>query len=232
MSLKNLRVIFAAVCVAISFSAYALEEDVGRAKLILNGDNWIAVSETKQEGAVSDGTGYGIVQKSWILTNSANKILALVRVRGTAGGITHERSINFTAGCPKSTSQQVYVNDSTGGSTTRVDCLRVFPNVASASLFSQNFKNEKEFADSKSFGIAGNGTFMTNFVSMSSGTWLAVSAYFGPEWKGIPAEAVSDLPAAIKPEFATWAVEMAKASRESVRSFSGKIAMPAIEFNK
>ena len=64
MSLKNLRVIFAAVWVGISFSAYALEEDVGRAKLILNGDNWIAVAETKQEGAVSDGTGYGIVQKS------------------------------------------------------------------------------------------------------------------------------------------------------------------------
>jgi hypothetical protein len=49
---------------------------------------------------------------------------------------------------------------------------------------------------------------------------------------GLPVADAEVVPQNIKPEVIAWANEMAKASRGSVRSFSGKMVMPAIEFKQ
>jgi hypothetical protein len=235
MHIKQIkRVVILGLMFAFSF-AYALEADVGRATIILQGDNWQEIANDKQEGNVSGGNGSGILeikQKTWLLTDGSKNVKAILLVRGTSGGYASEYGVSFRAGCKKNDSPYAYTKDDTGGSSTQLDCLRAFHIPQSAGLINQMYKVEQEFAKNKGLNLPKKGTFVNNMVSMSSGTFLFVSIFADEDWSGVPSAAIDGIPATIKSEVVAWANEMSKAARSSVRSFSGKMVMPPIEFKQ
>ena len=232
MHLKKLRSIFVYGLIAFSAAVHALEVDVGRATISLNGENWQVVVDEKQEGTVTGGEArnFDIKQKTWFLTDGSKKVKAILRIRGTASGINSNYGVSFSGGCKKIEDLNVYTKDNTGGSLSQVDCLRIFQINQSAGLLNQVYKAEQAYAKDKGMSLPSRGSFVTNTVTMSSGTFLDISIFAGEDWSGTSSTAIEGIPATIKPEVAAWADEMAKAARGSVRSFSGKMVMPPLEF--
>jgi hypothetical protein len=232
MRLKNIRSVFAYGLVVMSTATHALEADVGRATVTLFGENWQSVADEKQEGNVTgaEARSFDIKQKTWVLTDGSKKVKAILRIRGTTSGAGGNNSVVFQNGCKKIDNPDVYTNDYTGGSLSQLDCLRIYHIPQSSGLLNQVFKVEQAYAVSKGLNLPVRGTFLSNAVSMSTGTFLDVSLFADQDWTGIPATSNEGIPATIKPEVVAWATAMAKAARGSVRSFSGKMAMPAFEF--
>jgi hypothetical protein len=232
MHLKKIRSIFVYGLMLLSTGSQALEVDVGRATITLAGENWQSVVDEKVEGNVigAEARTFDIKQKTWFLTDGSKKVKAILRVRGTSSGAGGNNSVVFQDGCKKNDNPNVYTNDHTGGSLSQLDCLRIYHIPQSSGLLNQVFKVEQGYAANKGFNLPARGTFLSNTVSMSTGTFLDVALFADQDWAGIPATNTEGIPATIKPEVVAWAAEMAKAARGSVRSFSGKMAMPAIEF--
>jgi hypothetical protein len=232
MRLNQIRNSIFCGLIAVSCASQALEVDVGRATISLNGENWQAVADEKQEGTVNGGDvrNFDIKQKTWFLTDGSKKVKAILRIRGTASGISSNYGVSFGGGCKKIEDPNVYTKDNTGGSLKQMDCLRIYHFNQSAGLLNQVYKVEQAYAKDKGMSLPNKGSFVTNMVTMSSGTFLDISIFAGEDWSGPSGSAIEGIPAAIKPEVAAWADEMAKAARGSVRSFSGKMVMPPLEF--
>jgi hypothetical protein len=234
MDFKKIRPGILCGLLAICGVASAMESDVGRATVFLTGNNWLIASDEKLAGTLNGGEtpNFEIKQKTWFLTDGAQKIKAILRVRGIGSGITSNYGISFGSGCKKNDHPSVYTKDFTNGSLRQLDCLNIYNISNSNDLLNQVYKVEQGSAKDKSMQIPTKGTFLTYVVSMSSGTFLDIAVFADEDWIGSQGEAVDGIPAVIKPEIVAWANEMAKASRSSVRSFSGKMIMPSIEFKQ
>jgi hypothetical protein len=232
MQLKQIRDGIFCGFLAICGISHALEAEVGRATVILSGEHWLAVVDEKQVGTVTGGEvpNFDIKQKTWVLTDGAQKIKAILRVRGIASGITSNYGISFGSGCKKNEHPFVYTKDFTNGSLSQVDCLRIYHIPNSTDLLNDIHKTEQTFAKNKGLLVPTKGTFINHFVSMSTGTFLDVSVFADENWSGVSSAAIDGIPLSIKPEIVAWANEMTKAARGSVRSFSGKMVFPPIEF--
>jgi hypothetical protein len=232
MRLKILKSVFVFGLIALSTAVQSLEADVGRATVTLLGDNWQSVADEKQEGTVTGGEvrSFDIKQKTWVLTDGSKKVKAILRIRSTTGGAGGNNSVVFQSGCKKIDNPDVYTNDYTGGSLRQLDCLKIYHIPQSGGVLNQVFKVEQAYAVKNGLSLPARGTYLSNAVSMATGTFLDVSLFADQDWMGLSANSTDGIPSSIKPEVVAWAAEMAKAARGSVRSFSGKMALPAFEF--
>jgi Tfp pilus tip-associated adhesin PilY1 len=213
-------------------TTFAMDIEVGRATISLNSDKWVPVIESNQSGNYSgrESGSFDIKEKSWILQDESNKVKAVLKIRSTPGGAGV--ALRFTAGCKTAENANVYVKDATGGSLSAIDCLRAFYVVNAPEFVSRAFKDEFAHIQTKKLTNPKAGIFISNVVTMSSGTFLSIVMLVDNDMTGLPIADAEVVPPMIKPEVIAWANEMAKASRSSVRSFSGKMVMPAIEFKQ
>ncbi len=213
-------------------AAFAMDIEVGRATISLNSDKWMPVKESDQSGNFTgrENGSFAIQEKSWILKDDANKVKAIMKIRSTPGGAGV--NLRFTAGCKAAENANVYVKDATGGSLSDIDCLRAFYVGNATEFINRAFKDEFTHIQTNKLTNPKAGVFMSNVVTMSSGTFLSVALLTDSDLAGLQVANAEVVPANIKPEVIAWANEMAKASRSSVRSFSGKMNMPAFEFKQ
>jgi hypothetical protein len=211
---------------------FAMEIEVGRATISLNSDKWTAVNETNQSGNYSgrETGSFDIKEKSWILQDETKKVKAVLKIRSTPGGASVP--LSFTGGCKAAENANVYVKDATGGSLRAIDCLRAFYVGNATEFVNRAFKEESAHIQTNKLTNPKAGIFMSNMVTMSSGTFLSIVMLVDSDLVGLPVAEAEVVPPTIKPEVIAWANEMAKASRGSVRSFSGKMVMPVIEFKQ
>jgi hypothetical protein len=213
-------------------AVFAMDIEVGRATISLNSDKWTPVNETNQSGNYSgrESGSFDIKEKSWILQDEAKKVKAVLKIRSTPSGAGVP--LSFNGGCKAAENANVYVKDATGGSLRAIDCLRAFYVGNAPEFVNRAFKDEFAHIQTNKLTNPKAGIFMSNMVTMSTGTFLSIVMLVDSDLTGLPVVEAEVVPPTIKPEVIAWANEMAKASRGSVRSFSGKMVMPAIEFKQ
>jgi hypothetical protein len=215
-----------------SGAVFAMDIEVGRATISLNSDKWTSVNEANQSGSYSgrESGSFDIKEKSWVLQDESKKVKAILKIRSTPGGAGVP--LSFNGGCKAAENANVYVKDATGGNLRAIDCLRAFYVGNAAEFVNRAFKDEFAYIQTNKLTNPKAGIFMSNMVTMSSGTFLSIVMLADSDMTGLPVADAEVVPQNIKPEVIAWANEMAKASRGSVRSFSGKMVMPAIEFKQ
>jgi hypothetical protein len=213
-------------------AVFAMDVEVGRATVSLNSDKWLVVNEADQSGSFTgrENGSFSIKEKSWILQDDAKKVKAVLKIRSTPGGAGV--NLSFNGGCKAAENQNVYVKDATGGSVRAIDCLRAFYVGNASEFITRAFKDESAHIQTNTLTNPKTGIFISNTVTMSSGTFMSIVIFVDSDMTGLPVTETEIVPPSIKPEVIAWANEMAKASRSSVRSFSGKMVMPAIEFKQ
>jgi hypothetical protein len=213
-------------------AVFAMDIEVGRATISLNSDKWTPINEANQSGSYSgrESGSFDIKEKSWILQDESKKVKAVLKIRSTPGGAGVP--LSFNGGCKAAENANVYVKDATGGSLRAIDCLRAFYVGNATEFVNRAFKDESAHIQTNKLTNPKAGIFMSNMVTMSSGTFLSIVMFVDSDMAGLPVTDAEVVPPTIKPEVIAWANEMAKASRNSVRSFNGKMVMPAIEFKQ
>jgi hypothetical protein len=232
MRIKKIICGFIVASLAISGAVFAMDIEVGRATISLNSDKWVPVKETDQSAGYSgrEVGSFAVKEKSWILQDESNKVKAIIKIRSTAGGAGVP--LSFNGGCKAAENANVYVKDATGGSTRAIDCLRAFYVGNATEFATRAFKEESAHIQTSKLINPKAGIYMSNMVTMSSGTFLSINMLVDSDLTGLSVADAEVVPSSIKPEVIAWANEMAKASRSSVRSFSGKMVMPPIEFKQ
>jgi hypothetical protein len=220
-------------------ASFGMEISVGRATISLNGDKWqLAGEENKSStftGGREGGGSQGATQKTYFLADEAGKLKAVLKIDATNSGTTSP--MRFTGGCEAAKSatpnRNAVVIDATGGSVSAMDCLRIYNVLTPMPFLAAVLKSDWETIKVKNLQLPKKMVFVSQFVTTSNGTYLGANLFADDTWVGAPSNSTeANTTTAIPPEALAWGKLLAQASRDSVRSFSGKMQMPDIEFKQ
>ena len=220
-------------------TTFGMEISVGRATIALNGDKWqLAGEENKTSnftGGREGGGSQGVTQKTYFLADETGRLKAVLKIDATNSGTSSP--MRFTGGCEAAKSatanRNMLVIDATSGSLSAIDCLRIYNVLTPMPFLAAVLKSDWEAISKKNLQLPKKMVFVSQFVTTSNGTYLGASLFADDSWVGAPSNAIEANPAtAISPEALAWGKLLAQASRDSVRSFSGKMQMPDIEFKQ
>jgi hypothetical protein len=213
--------------------AVAADFSVGRAPVKMPGEGWrILEIADKGRGYQGGGDVDGRIQsetKVFIKESSSKSVEALVVVRGSSGGLRNGVMV-YTTEC--SAGKNGYASGNSGTRTSYIDCLQVLRKFPSESVLQAFAPNVLPMLKADNTVLPPALTTISSHFSNSNGTFLDVLAFFAPNFAGREGKAADNSAEGVEPQSVVWGHELSDAVRGSVRSLSGTLAFPEIEFKK
>lgn len=213
------------LCVMSMASAYGNEHAVGRATLSFGSPDWIAV-EVPDKGVNYSGELQGtIASETRIFVNQKadQRFQALLIARVSKGGIT-AGFFHYSPQCQDS--QAIISEGNKGFQQSFAQCLLVYPPFTTESLIKQLSVNEAEILKSSRLALPETVQLISAYYANSNGSFVHARILLAPRFKGIASPSQTS-----ENSTATWGKSFMTAIKTGANSFSGRINIPAIEFN-
>jgi hypothetical protein len=222
----RLMAAFAAVILAIMQPVAAQEKfDVGRVNITFPSPGWKRI---KLEDAGVPYAGFHIMgtypAETQLFVNATpdKKVLSIMRIRASKGGIMIGNFV-YSPKCEASDANHAEGNSGPGRSFAQ--CLVVYPLFSTSSLLKYlEIENETKF---KSFAgdVPEKGMrLISAYYASANGTFISIEILLAPQFVGLRGNSTQDDPHLL------WGRELMDAVKGSVRSFSGDMKFPAMEF--
>lgn len=210
--------------------ALAADFTVGRAKVTLPGQDWRAIPVADAgEDYSGDVSGNIKSQTVAFLKETLGKpLLALVVVRGNAGGITRG-AMSYSPSC-KSGEHWVATGNA-GFNRSFAECWQVARQAHSAADIFRALapKAAEALAGDKALLPQSFQPVLSSYAN-SNGTFLDVRVFLGPGFVGTAALSVAPPANRTVEVLVDWGKDLAAAVRGSVNSMSGELVFPAFSF--
>ena len=214
--------------------AGAAPVEVARVKLVLAEPNWesttVDLGDAKLDSARSNSnTGMcGALEghaKVLVLRDADRKAVATMLVYATYGAA---RNLRMTGGCPAD--PRLYVRDFTNGRQESPECVLI--DRVDANAFVKDGRSRLGQAYAKApFDVPAKALLLWGYFANSTGAIIQVETLIDPALKGLdgvkPGAAV---PTWLSEPVAAWADAFGESARKALRSFSGELKVPPMEF--
>ena len=214
--------------IALLLSNVALADEVGRVRLTLPQGEWVTVS-TNDSDLTYGGHGSGTIKAQTTaraLIDKEKNLLAILFIRASSSAVSGA-PMEFTSGCK--TLNTEYVDDATTGSYTRLDCLRVWRAMNPTAWIKKNAVATNTELDQRGIKSPMRGYQFSYQVGMPNGTFIAASGIISYGPLALIPDAKKDAKYAGMPGVA-YGQAFAEAVRTSVRSLSGELTVPQIDY--
>lgn len=219
-----------AVLAGLAQSCMALELEVGRASVKTSGEGW-SVLRLDDKGETYSGEVQGLIQSETkvLLHGPAQQLLqSLVVVRASAGGMP-DGYMEYSPDCSSSAGWHAKGNSTPSQPFTECykigknwpgeECLRV---IAPKALDAMGDARQR---------LPRSWTPILAHYANSNGSFVDVTLFVTPELIDPKDTTVSNVPTGMDPKYVQLAESLMAAVRGSVRSMSGKLAIPEMRFS-
>jgi hypothetical protein len=208
-------------------TAYGQEHPVGRATLSFDSPQWIAI-EVPDKGVNYSGEIQGTVTsetRMFVNQTADKKFQALLIARVNKGGIGGGSGyFSYSPQCQDS--QALLSEGNKGFNQSFAQCLLVYPLFTTTSLIKILPDNEAQILKSSRIILPDALQLISVHYANSNGSFVHARILLAPRFKGL----VSPDQPSESPTIA-WAKVLMKAAKDGVNSFSGRVKVPAIEFD-
>jgi hypothetical protein len=156
-------------------------------------------------------------------------LLGLLVIQGTSSGLdmTNARMV-YSPKCDSTANY--YSRGNTGTNERYFDCMWVDKAYAAEPSLKARAPLALEIIKSENITLPKGLRSTRADYANSNRTSLSITAYFGPSFVGPAGTVEGSLPEGIDAQSVLWGQSLQKVTKDSVTSFSGKFAMPPIEF--
>jgi hypothetical protein len=216
---------------SLSLSVFAADHSVGRATVQQLDDSW-QVKSLDDKGIPVSGAIIGTQEsetKIFMKLSPTNELLALIVIKGTASGLdmTNARMV-YSPKCDSTAN--FYAKGNTGTNERYFDCLWVNKSSSAEPLLRNWAPQALEYLKTEKITLPQQLRPIQTRYANGNRTTLMITAFMAPSFAGLTGVVDAPLPAGIEPNVVLWGQSLQKATKDSVTSFSGKFAMPPIEF--
>lgn len=209
--------------------------EVARVKLVLAEDGWeslvVKLGDVKLDsarGSTSLGMFGGLEAHAKVLTlrDAERQPLAVMLVYATFGAA---RNLRLSGDCPPD--GRLYVRDFTRGRIESPECVLIGGRLDGKRFVQQSGSRLAEAWRLAPFDVPDQAMLLHGNFANSTGAVIVVEALISPHLKGLDgAQPGAAVPEGLPEPIAAWADAFGEAARKALRSFSGELSMPPVDF--
>jgi hypothetical protein len=207
----------------------AADFSVGRVPVSIPGDGW-RVIEIPDAGSDYNGGVTGTIRsetKVFLKESPIKDVEAILMVRASLAGMNNGW-MTYTPECKEN--RNGYALGNTGTRVGFADCLRVFREFSTQSVLKAIAPKVLEALTAENTILPPSLHTVMSYYANSNGTFVDVRSFMAPKFAGRAGTVAEPLPAGVEAKNVVWGLELAEAVRGSVKSISGKLPLPSLEF--